>query len=1682
MKNMRNAISYKKVLFTAASIVVFVTVYSLILPGITMERTAFCGMEEHEHSDACYEITETVVCGQEEFEGHEHTEECFTAEQVLVCELEENEDHAHTDECYETENILTCGRQEMPGHIHTEECFLQHLELICGLEEHIHTEECFADPEAETEMETEETTEETMEETMESEIAAEEENGTEETSETTESEMAEEESSAEETAESTEETAEEETSVEEGAAEESSIEETAESMEETAVEETTEAAACAQMLTAEGNGFHITVTCSENAGIPEGAELLVKEIKNNTADYEGYISDTEKTLDVEEGNISYARFFDITIVDPMGWEIQPAEPVQVMITLDDLAENVEEEKAPQVVHFGDETEEIREVALTTEKTAAEAKKDAEAAPDSVSFEANGFSVYGVVGTVVDTADLKDGQQYVIYTGSNNQYYAMTHYSEGRDKDKVYGAQIDASAIAGTTFTEEDYGSSIVWTAHKVNGGNYTFSYEEGGKTYYLRTYGGLMVGADSDINESGYREAKRYQWTVDSQGRMRAANTTDNNRRLRYSAADGAFRERDNNASSGFIFAEVSSYSQDTMIHYVDENGNPLEVINGRNWDDDNTTSPAFLIYDIEGYDYVRSALGSVNGTEIRPILRTQDGRWQYTTSVNKSTVEWKSVNQEIYVVYKKSEEPVTGGTPKVKESGATENPADPAIRKDSVPNGDGTNTISLSITADTSPLEVEKLADVIVIFDVSTSMRREMTNGTQYNNNDTAAKNCNHRTRLWIAHNAVKDLANTLIGDNTEFQDSTGNKLIRMSLIAFSDKASLVQGFTDNYGAYASAVEGLKTNTGTNWEDALRMANHMAVDPERATFVIFVTDGNPSYRATRGNLLNMDGYPDTVNDSNIDIYTDSTWYMYRANTIQGGLNENDERNYNTTLDVARSIADHNKNYYAIGVGPASGVSRLQGLTTYAYDGDSLKGEDRTKNAKDSDELTAAFSDITASIIAMLGWGDIVMTDGITSLTNTVAKSGLTNVDGDFAYFKAEAPKDWNHWSKNVRAGYILGTSGKALAYPDNYNTWTVDDQNGFVAAYNKGKSLNTSDFESWNPASENCSKAVYDKAAGSVKWDMGHKFVPEAGCTYRVSFRAWPSQEAYDILAKCENDPGYYDTLTADQKAQIIRSASAPYTYTIKTNDKDPRTTYKAARKTGDGVQTTGSEQTLKFNEVDPLGLASEIINVKKEWNNALNDDREPAPVKLGVRAAGMDNAETDNVDESIFAVMDVSAETSWGGSSNISTGLMKVENGTQTIYEHGHDFTLTEDVDPSARYHWELEADTYRPMVITDSANGFDTPTAVMLKKVSSSEDYDYVIDDGYYAIQSGTAALTATNHRRSNLNLVKQVIDNAGNTISSGQLFEFSIRIDDPTINGATDGQDIWFSVQTDPNDTATVVKDLNVDGAEPEFKDGERTGFFHVHDNTDFTVKIQPGWNLRVINLPSKTKYIITESAAAGYTFDSAAADQGTFTLTEGTTTGNGTIDEANTQYTVTYKNRTETKNVSIWKTDLDHAAITTGAEFALYSAENYDDAAEKAADGAKPLVTGTTGSDAILTLGAIPVGEYRLVETRAPKGYNPAASAIRITVEANGVTAIQGTGMAEVAQDSEENPYHQYWVAGQESGTYQIRVWNNPGVELPNTGGMGTTGLYLIGALMAAFAGIALWVRVRIRCI
>ena len=94
--------TWRRIVSILCVITVFCTTYALVLPAITLEKTPCCGMEEHTHTEACYEQQERLTCTLAETEGHVHTDECYETTERLICPLEEDEDHVHTEECYET--------------------------------------------------------------------------------------------------------------------------------------------------------------------------------------------------------------------------------------------------------------------------------------------------------------------------------------------------------------------------------------------------------------------------------------------------------------------------------------------------------------------------------------------------------------------------------------------------------------------------------------------------------------------------------------------------------------------------------------------------------------------------------------------------------------------------------------------------------------------------------------------------------------------------------------------------------------------------------------------------------------------------------------------------------------------------------------------------------------------------------------------------------------------------------------------------------------------------------------------------------------------------------------------------------------------------------------------------------------------------------------------------------------------------------------------------------------------------------------------------------------------------------------------------------------------------------------------------------------------------------------------
>ncbi|MBO6164513.1 MAG: hypothetical protein J6N77_05630, partial [Lachnospiraceae bacterium] len=190
-----------------------------------------------------------------------------------------------------------------------------------------------------------------------------------------------------------------------------------------------------QYIDAHGDTYKVTVTYSEDAQIPEGAKLSVTEISEDSNEYQEFYSKAaEAVLDGQEKAVPFARFFDISIMDGEE-EIQPQAPVDVKI---EFIGNVETQSGARfnAVHFAENSIDVMDASV---QLAAEENHAVEA----VSFEAEGFSVYGVTYTVDFT--------YKNYTFSipGESSILLSELFE------ILGIEADVAEVTSVEFTDDD---------------------------------------------------------------------------------------------------------------------------------------------------------------------------------------------------------------------------------------------------------------------------------------------------------------------------------------------------------------------------------------------------------------------------------------------------------------------------------------------------------------------------------------------------------------------------------------------------------------------------------------------------------------------------------------------------------------------------------------------------------------------------------------------------------------------------------------------------------------------------------------------------------------------------------------------------------------------------------------------------------------------------------------------------------------------------------------------------------------------------------------------------------------------------------------------------------------------------------------------------------------------------
>ncbi|MGN0721818.1 MAG: SpaA isopeptide-forming pilin-related protein, partial [Anaerovoracaceae bacterium] len=1282
------------------------------------EDVLICDKAEHVHTEECYpqetseeEVAEGETTGEEQAAEETGTEEITeedTAEETAeetVGEVDETVSEEKTAEEDSVEDVPEEGTQEdvteesateevpeneeeanetqTPSHIcgleehtHTEECLDEAGNVICGLEEHVHTEECFA---AEAETESDGETDLVVMEPEEYICGKEEHTHSDECYDDEGNLICE---------------------LEEHVHDESCVQEAVDFEEMEA----------AGVLVAEGSDYVVQVSYTDEAQIPDDAVLSVREIEQGTEEYESYYQQAvEAVQGGDTSSLAFARFFDISFVVD-GTEIEPAAAVAVKISYKDAVE-VPEGSEVKSVHFGEETE-VLDVQTN----------GADGTVEEVEFDANGFSVYGIVGTETLTGSILtvDGKTYSVTV--------------------TYGP--DAKIPTGSELLVKEYESD-------------SDEYVE-----YLHKTADELFGTHDDIY---FRYARYFDITIMNGG-----------------------EEIEPSAPVEVKISCDDASNNLNVIHFADEGTELIEDVTSENTNNG-----------VE-YTFEQSSF-SVSGVYELPSLA---GGGNLLKAAVRSSTDGPQINKSL----------------------------------DS--NDDGTYTLSLSVTGKADSSTKNSNADVIVILDVSGSMtwdengyNRVKSDGTRYY--DAAARESDIPVadrRITIAENAVNSLAKTLLSNNTGNNIGNTNAKVRVSLVTFSNTASVARDWVSGAENSWSNLSNTKAAGGTNWEDALQTAHGISTRNDADVYVVFVSDGNPTYRMTR----------DRGSEGEDASHSSGTKTYYGS-----GNSDKNGKNYKWALDKAKAIVNAGKEFYTVGV--FGNVDNMQSLTTEA--GAPLS---HYQTASDTASLNNAFENIIRSITDAFSYKDVDITDNITDLTATSLVqedvknfkyersggsygTGQTWTDAPVASFDGSTV-NWDLGSSTLENG---------VTYTVSFVVWPKQE------AYDILSKLNNGDIKS------------YDDLTGDQKKQI--KPLPGGGYGLQTN-----TDEGNTV------EYTRYESYTSAPDGAVMAADGNSFTYNGKTYTKTTDDSGKTIYVNG----TTGSDD---FTNPDPVPLNSTKMKVKKVWTDTLTDaaDR-PQSITLQVTADGENfhevtlsgDGDTWEAEIEIAPGIYVKPGDYDTAASGDQAGVLKDSEGhvysvVETSYVDSKGNTIT-----GQEHHYDLSVTPVKPML--DGTTTGDT-----------NDMLDYLTMDKW---SGGKAELTATNTVKGGLNIYKYVTtkDDASDSITCDKKFKITVTLTDndnkpvSTIDYNQDGNN-------NAGELGYRVYKKDVDDDHDGFDDEAERG---IIENGSKTLEISTEEYIRVVNVPVGTKYTVTEDTNAmhgGYSYLKTENGSGTVPGNHDTTT-------------------------------------------------------------------------------------------------------------------------------------------------------------------------------------------------
>ncbi|MGN1414773.1 MAG: SpaH/EbpB family LPXTG-anchored major pilin [Anaerovoracaceae bacterium] len=308
--------------------------------------------------------------------------------------------------------------------------------------------------------------------------------------------------------------------------------------------------------------------------------------------------------------------------------------------------------------------------------------------------------------------------------------------------------------------------------------------------------------------------------------------------------------------------------------------------------------------------------------------------------------------------------------------------------------------------------------------------------------------------------------------------------------------------------------------------------------------------------------------------------------------------------------------------------------------------------------------------------------------------------------------------------------------------------------------------------------------------------------------------------------------------------------------------------------------------------------------------------------------------------------------------------------------------------------------------------------------------------------------------------------------GTAQDMGSVVDFKLTSKVP----AMDGYDTYTYIVNDTMSAGLTFKDdvaVTINGA-------EYSDFTVVQNGQSFTITFN-----NFINQKSNAGKDIVITYSATINEKALTTDKETNTVN---------LEYSNNPNDNTSKGKTPDKIVYVYDFDIVIDKYTgdettgerlAGAEFVLYKTvdskklyyfynnankevewiELADDAAVAAAIKANTITKVTTDSNGAAKFQGLDSGTYYLHETAAPAGYNLLKEDVKVEITAT--YNADGTLASSTATSTNNGQYEQI-----------KKIENKSGLELPSTGGIGTTIFYVLGAALVIVAGVLLVTRRR----